>query len=276
MTSPQLPTELYTPKTLYTLGGSSTAVWLFTTILASTFGVDTDRYKWIGLCVAIVLSFIGAIALKKLNFSMGTVALFNGLLIYVTSVGINSLNEGIKKDKDNKKQSSFVPFLNDTPWWPSTTLVDSIHFLKTEFEKNDKINNLLVTENLSLKDSLKLLKQGKTIVDKTKSDPKLKTCLVENAKLLAEIEKLKKQLQTPALTSTGNPNQASVNLLRKTKELNKELNSNLNKYLKADKPKDQLEVLQVANENIYELKTHIDEYNEKLTALINEMNSIKP
>lgn len=68
--SPQLRTELYKRKTFFTLSGASGGIWLSTTVLAAVFNVDTDKYKWIGLSVAIAILFIGALQVKKIDLPL--------------------------------------------------------------------------------------------------------------------------------------------------------------------------------------------------------------
>jgi hypothetical protein len=141
-----LPDQLYNKRTLFTLSGSSVSVWLFTIVIGHVFEFKEEQ-RWIGLLVALVLSFIGALQSRKMNLSQGTVAFFNALLIYVTAVGLDSINHGVGKadepGKDQAKIGSLIPFLASDPWWTPVQVVSDNRVLRAE-------NDSLTTANLSL------------------------------------------------------------------------------------------------------------------------------
>lgn len=275
---PSVPTELYTMKTMFTLGGSSAGVWLFTTILALVFNVDVDKYKWIGLCVALALSFIGAITVEKFNLRLAMVAFFNGLLIYVTAVGINSINQGVSHNKDISKASLIIPSNLDKPWWPAADLVDSIQFLNKEYKKAVAMKGLLETSNKVLTDSLTLLKtELASLSSKSNGCDEVKKCLAENKNLKDEILRLKMSLEKAGSTKRGDvsdrkSDDKSVQLLNELKSLNSELLKNLNKYLDAGSldTRTQVVALRSANEKVFDLRQEINEYNSKIDALLKQ------
>src|SRR5260221_3527206 len=160
MANANIQSELYTTKTLFTLGGSSAAVCLFTGVMASVYGIDQYHYKLIGLIVAVVLSYIGALKLKKLEALSLTVAFFNGLLIYVTAVGINSINQGIKGNKEIVSYATLLAPSYDKAWWPTSLLQDSILYLKATLNKANAKNDELTFKlrNKKTDDSISLQK----------------------------------------------------------------------------------------------------------------------
>jgi hypothetical protein len=121
--------ELYDNKTLFTLSGASMGVWLFTAVLTNVFSINANSIKWVGLVVALFLAYIGAFNLyKKLNLKLATVAFFNGLLIFITASGIDSINHNIKTldQSSTKIVSSLLPFTENQIWWTPKELPDSI------------------------------------------------------------------------------------------------------------------------------------------------------
>jgi hypothetical protein len=275
MAGPITQTELYNTKSLYSLSGSAAAVWLFTTILALVFNVDTDKYKWIGLCVALAISFIGILRLRKMSLTYGTIAFFNGLLIYVTAVGIDSINQGVKRNGD-VVQEALIPFTAGKPWWATTSVVDSIQYLRTRTIAVIDQKDSLAVNNASLYDSLSRLRGriAALISEQTGNDDLVK-CLAENATLKSEVARLESELESAAKPATpAAPPPDYVAVIKKVRSLNRRLLQYLNDYLDAgsEKPKTQLEALRNTNENINTLKIQIDEYNAKLDALIRSGN----
>ncbi len=149
------PNELYSSSTLYTLGGASTGVWLITSVISNIISIQDSYIKFIGLAVALFLAYIGAINInKKLSLNLAIIAFFNGLLIFVTASGINSINQGIelKNKSATTENASLIPFLDKTTWWKPVEFADSLKTLNNLVESQ----NIKIIENNKELDSLRL------------------------------------------------------------------------------------------------------------------------
>jgi hypothetical protein len=171
-----LPDKLYTTKTMFTLGGSSAAVWMLTSVLELVFDVNIDKYKWIGLATALFISFAGTINIKNIGLKVLMISLFNGLMIYLNAVGIDSINQGISRSRMTNQQevrATLIPFSDGKAWWPTAYLSDSVAFLKkNNLEIQSKVFALERTV-FQLEDSIKILLSKKTteLVKKDKIAP---------------------------------------------------------------------------------------------------------
>ncbi|HEU5290041.1 MAG TPA: hypothetical protein VFU05_05305, partial [Cyclobacteriaceae bacterium] len=266
-TNASIPTELYTPKTMFSLGGGSAAVWIFTTILAWVFHVDVDKYKWIGLCVAMALSFIGAATVKKLSVRLSTVAFFNGLLIYITAVGIDSINQGINSEKTSAKtEAALISFTAHKPWWPAVTLLDSIKKVSAQYVEANLKQEDLSKENMLLHDSLTMTRLELQTIRLQVSNPgdnkSVQTDV--NEKLLSQLQRCTAELQKrcPEIPRPveGKPD------LSEFRKLNTELLENINQYLSKGQPStcDDLYLLKDLNEKIYSFKLQLEEINKEI------------
>lgn len=194
MANNNMPTELFNTKTLFTQGGSSTAVWASTAVLGYVFNLDMSNYKWIGLIVAISLAFVGGLSIGKLNFQKYTVLFFNGLLIYVTACGIDSINHGELSLNKNQSKATIIPFTNSMIWWAPKELTDSIYSLKRtiSLQKTENIVNQIRIKRIL--DSCSLYN---TILDKRLGNADYealyKQQLLENRKLQENIIILEKE-----------------------------------------------------------------------------------
>jgi hypothetical protein len=88
----EVPTELYTTSSLFTLGGSVSAVWIVMSVLSNVFGPQKIKKlkKLLGLILSVGIAILGAAFLEEQTFLTWVVAVFNGLLIYMTAFGINA------------------------------------------------------------------------------------------------------------------------------------------------------------------------------------------
>jgi hypothetical protein len=156
MDKPFSPGELYDGKTLFTLSGASMGVWLFTSVISNVLNIETEKYKWMGLLVALFLAYLGAFSIgKKWDLKLTTIAFFNGLLIFITASGIDSINHNVtvKENPAVISKSALIPFTNNNMWWAPRELTDSIKIL----------NNLLVIKEMNLKnieEELQLLQRS--------------------------------------------------------------------------------------------------------------------
>jgi len=196
------PSELYNKKTLFSLGGASLAVWLFTTVIGNVFGIHVSDYKWIGLVVALFLSFAGARNFWKLNVQLSIVAFFNGLLIYVTACGIDAINHSSTPLKKQTAEASILPFSQSKIWWAPVELTDSIAGLEKQVSvqtgeiqnKNQRIKSII--------DSCSVLSEHTDKVNEVDYKSLYYEQLEENKKLRAAKRSDQVSAQVPTNTDT--------------------------------------------------------------------------
>lgn len=82
------PKELISAASLFTLGGASFAVTLLGNVLQYIFHWNP---RWLGLAVSLLLAGVGAAIARPAQWSEWIVALFQGLQIYATAVGITAV-----------------------------------------------------------------------------------------------------------------------------------------------------------------------------------------
>lgn len=116
---PELPSQLYTPATLFTLGGMSALTWMTGSAIQSITGKVNPN--WVALAMAMLLSFGG------LFFTLSTaphqpvdylVAFANGLLVYLTALGGSAVAGMTTKAAPGAREfgtSGRRPFLS--PWY---------------------------------------------------------------------------------------------------------------------------------------------------------------
>ncbi|HET9744096.1 MAG TPA: hypothetical protein VFP97_00200 [Chitinophagaceae bacterium] len=165
-TAINLPTELISEKTFYTLGGASAGVWL-TCWAINYVAVDVSwlNYKTYRL-IAILLSEALAIYImyktKKKESMKWLFAFLNGLLIFVNASGLNTMTASyifdptdttaVKNTGDAHRQlqnnsimkAAIFPFPRMVSWWPDKKLVEEYEGVKQE-------NVTLAAENQELK-----------------------------------------------------------------------------------------------------------------------------
>jgi hypothetical protein len=113
--------ELYTVKTIATLGGASLAVVAVSAALGSALNFNP---RWFALLFAEILSFAIALQLPKTvrkNMLLFIVAFINGALIYCQAVGIKSINDAYPSH-GNASNAGLITLPNDRPWFPSADL----------------------------------------------------------------------------------------------------------------------------------------------------------
>ena len=116
--------ELYTPQTLYTLGGASFAVVAASGVIGYVFGFNP---RWLGLVFALIIAFLGLSLLpqdpqgqSKRRLPLLAVAFFNGMLIYSQAVGLNTIHQTVKSPKVS--EAAVIPVIDPVPWWPPAEL----------------------------------------------------------------------------------------------------------------------------------------------------------
>ncbi|MEA5480572.1 hypothetical protein VB774_23295 [Pseudanabaena galeata UHCC 0370] len=89
-----IPNDFYTPTTLFSLSGCSTAVLIITSVIGYLLEPKFDSgtiKKWFGLFLSIVLALVGVTQLKEKDLVTWIVSIVNGFLIYLTAVGANTI-----------------------------------------------------------------------------------------------------------------------------------------------------------------------------------------
>jgi hypothetical protein len=98
-----VPTDIFTPETFFTLGGSALAIWLVTTVIASVAGSTSQPYlRWISLVLAEALALLAVWRTGNPDVIAWVVAVFNGLIIYLTAVGVNNVTSRTAEDRGPK------------------------------------------------------------------------------------------------------------------------------------------------------------------------------
>jgi thiol:disulfide interchange protein len=89
----EIPEELFTAATLFTLSGLATAVWIITSVIGYLFpSPNIQKWKkWIGLVLSFGLVIFGTFFLEEKNALTWVVAVVNAFLVYLTAVGINTV-----------------------------------------------------------------------------------------------------------------------------------------------------------------------------------------
>lgn len=137
------PLVWYNANALLMMGGLAVAAWILSGLSSNLLQLDPKWYKWIGLIFAVTLSFLGiSFTNRKLDLRLTAIALTNGIVIFITSSGIDSINQGVKISSDQLK-ATLIPFTQNTIWWPTQSLVDSI-------QEQNRINRQVSLENSSL------------------------------------------------------------------------------------------------------------------------------
>lgn len=129
-----MQTEFYSASTLFTLSGSASAVVVVTGVIGHLLEpMDTGKIKrWLGLIVAIFLSLVGASLAEQRGKIAWLIAFLNGLLIYLTAVGANTIL-GSTTESTKQYQSPISPVAIERtrfsarqlhsilfqPWWPT-------------------------------------------------------------------------------------------------------------------------------------------------------------
>ncbi|MBL7084113.1 MAG: hypothetical protein ISS41_10885 [Candidatus Aminicenantes bacterium] len=88
-----LPEEFLTTSTLFTLGGSATAVWIITSAIGCLFESQKIEKikKWIGLILSLAIVLFGVTLVKEPTMLTWVVAVVNGFLVFLTVLGLNTV-----------------------------------------------------------------------------------------------------------------------------------------------------------------------------------------
>src|SRR5579863_3819790 len=116
------PRALYTPRTLFTLGGSSATVLVLAGLVRSKLGWD----PWfVALILSEVLAFVGLTSLRlpaevwsRSRTMYITVAACNGLLIYSQATGMNSIQTSVPSMAPRASEMALIPWIDPVPWFP--------------------------------------------------------------------------------------------------------------------------------------------------------------
>ena len=217
--------ELYNSKTLFTLSGASMAVWLVTSVIASVININIDGIKWLGLAVSLFLAYLGVYnSYSKINVNLGTVAFFNGLLIFVTASGIDSINHGIAvKSNHQIEQLGIIPYTSNLSWWEPIELSNKVDSLQNQNEilneqlvnsyndKTELIEKIAALE-LKLKSQEKLISEKEIIINNNIKHIKNQRAKIEKDKRF--IENQKSIIKEHSATNINNQNQ-EPNIIQK-------------------------------------------------------------
>ena len=79
-----LPNDFYTVSTLFTLSGSSTAIWIITGVLGDLFKSKMKKTakKWVALTLSFVFAFVGATLIPEKSILVWVVAF---VMVFVSS-----------------------------------------------------------------------------------------------------------------------------------------------------------------------------------------------
>ena len=108
--------SLYTFTSLVTLQGATAATLLFANVLGYLVGANFNPYrKWVALGVAMLLQLLAAAFADEQSAQTWIVAVFNGLLVFASAIGLNQMNPVIRKD-DQPALASTAPSRLATSW----------------------------------------------------------------------------------------------------------------------------------------------------------------
>ncbi|MGX5690348.1 hypothetical protein [Arcticibacter tournemirensis] len=159
MPNHQLPNQLYSSNTLYTLSGAATAVWIICLVLSTVIPPHIlTVYHW--RLIALTLSEFFAILIifqkRDRKIDIWVIGIINGLLIFINASGINAVTTGIAFENqthsqkkagiaDNKHLSlSGILFLDrQINWWPDRELIHKNYSLNNDNHKLRDDNNIL-------------------------------------------------------------------------------------------------------------------------------------
>lgn len=107
----EVPKELYTISTLFTLGGSASAVWIITSVINHLIGSQKIQKlkKCFGFILSLGFALLGATLIKERILLTWVVAVVNGFLIYLTAVGINAVVSGKPVKEETRKLTTRGP-----------------------------------------------------------------------------------------------------------------------------------------------------------------------
>lgn len=117
--------EFYTTSTLFTLGGTSMAVWVITSVFGDVFGEVLGRKmrvrvkKWLALALSLIFALIGASLTSNISVLTWVVAVVNGFLIYLTAIGLNAVTvHSAKRSGESPRPTSGEKKSGFTDsWW---------------------------------------------------------------------------------------------------------------------------------------------------------------
>jgi hypothetical protein len=107
-----------TEETLKTVGGSCLAVWIVCSALQHAFKFNP---RWLALVVAEVISVFVAHSDRALGAPLAwLLAVLNGFVIYLTSVGVNAVHHRLDQDRLRTRSETHAEPSGrrfSSPWW---------------------------------------------------------------------------------------------------------------------------------------------------------------
>lgn len=108
--------QLFDTRTIGTLAGASLIVVVTTAVIKDVVDPPPQLLKVISLIVAEVLAFLAASLVRPRTTLVFFLAFFNGLLIYATAAGLNTMNNATGGAK--QQQAALFPTVDTVAWWP--------------------------------------------------------------------------------------------------------------------------------------------------------------
>lgn len=122
-------------------------VWFSSSILTAIFKIDSSIIKWFGLTLSIIVPLVGAKYLgRRLSLRTYPAFLLSGIVVFVLGSGLDAINQGLGSGRNS--EAALIPYTDNSAWWPTKTLVDSLTDVNEENQK-------LINEVNSIKQTLK-------------------------------------------------------------------------------------------------------------------------
>lgn len=123
-------------------------IWLATNISSGLLNINPSLLKWIGLLLAFGFSIL-LLARSEERFKIRMVyqSALNGFIFFIMASGLDAINQGVDL-RSSANKAVIIPFTQQSVWWPTKTLVDSLADVNEE-------NRKLINEVNSIKQTLK-------------------------------------------------------------------------------------------------------------------------
>jgi len=114
--------QLFDARAIVTLAGASAAVVITTSVIQDIADPPPQLLKIVALVLAQVIAFVAAALVRPRRALVFFLAFFNGLLIYSTATGLNTMDNAVRGGK--QKQAALVPAIDSVAWWPPAEMAD--------------------------------------------------------------------------------------------------------------------------------------------------------
>ncbi len=102
-----LPNEFFSGTSIVTLAGASTLVWVITSTVCNLFsnGDTAAIKKWVGFVLSLALGFAELLLNGSTSWVDWLLALANGCLIYLVSVGANTMVGAAARNNQRRQKN---------------------------------------------------------------------------------------------------------------------------------------------------------------------------